>query len=143
MAAALVLSTLPAAPAAAKRALTAGGAVLAWVICVAITYFGGVRARVIVSETLLVVVLTDGLVGSQADPHQVRKKSGARDKTGVFCNVGLGATAMLFYEITRDQTYVVVYACAMAASLTDSIYTCNDSIKDNMKEDYNVRNRFL
>ncbi len=117
----LVLSTVLAVAAALKKALTPWGTVLAWLFCTMITYIGGIPAFVILASTYAFTILADKIAGNRADPKCVRRKSGSRDCTRVFCNVCTGAAAMLLFGITGNQMFFIAYASVMAASLADSL----------------------
>ena len=118
---ALLLSTALAAPALWKRALTADGTILAWLLCVAITAIGGMTAFCILAMTFLGTTLADKFAGKRADPNAIRRKSGARDAWRIGCNVGVGAIAVLFCALLQDQRFLMVYAAVMAESLADSL----------------------
>ena len=94
---ALLISTLLALFAVWRRALTPIGSLLAWALCLLITFAGGWKAFFVLAATFLCTVAADKLAGSRADPQGLRRKSGRRDAVRVLCNVGVGALAMALY----------------------------------------------
>lgn len=119
---ALIPSTALAIPALWKRALTPGGTLLAWALCLVITCAGGFTAFAILALTLICTVAADHLAGGRADPRGVRRKSGSRDALRVLCNVGMGALTMALSLWTPYRTaFVTAYAAVMAESLADSL----------------------
>ena len=121
----VVISALPgtvlAGIALKKKALTAPGTILAWSLCLLITYTGGAAAFTILAVTFLLTILADRYAGRRADPGMVRRKSGTRDATRVFCNVGTGAAAILFMLISGKRFWFTVYAAVMAETFADSL----------------------
>ena len=118
---ALLISTLLALFAVWRRALTPTGSLLAWALCLLITYAGGWTAFFVLAATFLCTVAADKLAGSRADPHGLRRKSGRRDAVRVLCNVGAGALAMALYLMSYRSAFAVAYAGVMAESLADSL----------------------
>lgn len=118
---AFLLSSALAGLAAYKKALTKGGIITAFVLCIIICCFGGLNAFVILAITFMLVVAADKLAGKRADPRSIRKKSGARDTTRVLCNVGIPALALSLFGITGERKFLFVYAAVMAESLSDSL----------------------
>lgn len=118
---ALLLSTALAGTAVWKKALTPGGTALAWLLCVIVCACGGLPAFLLLAATFLCTVGADRLAGSRTDPHGVRRKSGRRDAVRVFCNVGVGAGALLLAGQLREPGFRFVYAAVLAESLADSL----------------------
>lgn len=118
---ALLLSTALAALAVWKKALTPGGTALVWLLCVLICAFGGLPAFWILAAVFLCTVAAGRFAGERADPHGLRRKSGRRDAVRVFCNVGVGAAALLLSALLRDPSFRFVYAAVLAESLADSL----------------------
>jgi len=118
---ALFISTLLALFALWRRALTPIGSLLAWALCLLITYAGGWTAFAVLAATFLCTVAADKAAGSRADPHGLRRKSGRRDAVRVLCNVGVGALAMALYLMSYRSVFAVAYAGVMAESLADSL----------------------
>jgi len=118
---ALIISTLLALFALWRRALTPIGSLLAWALCLLITFAGGRTAFGVLAATFLCTVAADKLAGSRADPHGLRRKSGRRDAVRVLCNVGVGALAMALYLMSYRSAFAVAYAGVMAESLADSM----------------------
>lgn len=120
---AIGLSTLLAALAVYKKALTRGGLVLAWVSSVIITYCGGLGSFIILAATFVLTVPVSGLkkAARRDAGENVQVKTGRRDTRQVFCNVGTGAIMLLIGLFTDRDVYKVAYAAAMAASLSDSM----------------------
>ncbi len=118
---ALLISTLLALFALWRRALTPIGSLLAWALCLLITFAGGWTAFFVLAATFLCTVAADKLAGSRADPHGLRRKSGRRDAVRVLCNVGVGAMAMALYLVSYRGVFAVAYAGVMAESLADSL----------------------
>ena len=118
---ALIISTLLALFALWRRALTPIGSLLAWALCLLITFAGGWTAFGVLAATFLCTVAADKLAGSRADPHGLRRKSGRRDAVRVLCNVGVGALAMALYLMSYRSVFAVAYAGVMAESLADSL----------------------
>lgn len=118
---ALLLSTALAALALWRRALTPGGTALAWVLCVAVTAFGGGTAFAVLAVTLLLTAAADRFAGGRADPNGVRRKSGSRDGWRVACNVGVAACAMLLSGLTGSAAFRAGFCAVMAESLADSL----------------------
>ena len=118
---ALLISTLLALFALWRRALTPIGSLLAWALCLLITYAVGWTAFLVIAVTFLGTVAADKLAGSRADPHGLRRKSGRRDALRVLCNVGVGALAMALYLVSYRSVFAVAFAGVMAESLADSL----------------------
>lgn len=118
---ALLLSSSLAGLALWKRALTPGGTLLAWALCLLITAVGGGTAFAVLAVTLLGTVAADRFAGERTDPYAVRRKSGSRDAVRVFCNVGAAGCAMVLYAITGWKGFLLSYAGVMAESLADSL----------------------
>ena len=121
MISALIISTLLALFAVWRRALTPIGSLLAWALCLLITFAGGWTAFGVLAATFLCTVAADKLAGSRADPQGLRRKSGRRDAVRVLCNVGVGALAMALYLMSYRSVFAVAYAGVMAESLADSL----------------------
>ncbi len=119
--AALLLSSALAGLAVWKRALTAGGTALAWLLSVLICAFGGLPAFLILAATFLCTVGAGRLAGERADPRGVRRKSGRRDAVRVFCNVGVGTAALLLAGPLGETGARCIYAAVLAESLADSL----------------------
>lgn len=117
----MILSTALAAIALLKQAITPWGTALAWVLCMVITYFGGIPAFVILATLFAFTIIAEKAAGKRSDPNGVRRKSGKRDSTRVFCNVGIGTVAMLLFGITEKQAFSLAYVAVMSASLADSL----------------------
>lgn len=118
---ALLLSSALAGLALRKRALTPGGTLLAWALCLLITAYGGGAAFAILAVTLLGTVAADRFAGERTDPYAVRRKSGSRDVVRVLCNVGVAGCAMLLYGLTGWKGFFLACAGVMAESLADSL----------------------
>ena len=118
---ALLLSSVLAAAALWRRALTPGGTALAWALCVAITALGGGTAFAVLAVTLLGTVAADRFAGGRADPLAVRRKSGSRDAARVVCNVGVAACAMGLFGVTGNAAFRAGFCAVMAESLADSL----------------------
>jgi len=117
----LLLSTTLAAFALWKKSMTPGGTLLAWLLCLWISYEGGLPAFLILAVTFLLVIAAGKLAGKRSDPYNVRKKNGARDAWRVLCNVGVAACALIPYALWKDHRFLYVYAAVMAESLADSL----------------------
>lgn len=123
---ALLLSSALAGLAIWRKALTAAGTVLAWGMCLAICFFGGLPAFLILAVTFLGTVAADKLAGKRADPSVLRRKSGRRDAVRVLCNVGVGTAMILLYGLSvlrgnPIKSFLLAYAAVMAESLSDSL----------------------
>lgn len=118
---AVLLSTALAGLAGYKKALTKGGILTAWILCIIISFFGGLPAFAILAVTFILVVAADKLVGKRADPNGIRRKSGARDAYRVLCNIALPSIAIMVYGITGKDSFLFAYAAVMAESLSDSL----------------------
>ena len=94
----LLLSTTLAAFALWKKSMTPGGTLLAWLLCLWISYEGGLPAFLILAVTFLLV-----------------------DAWRVLCNVGVAACALIPYALWKDHRFLYVYAAVMAESLADSL----------------------
>ena len=117
----LLLSTALAVPALLKKALTPGGTLLAWALCLVITFAGGLSAFGVLAAVFTLTVLADRDAGRRADPAGVRRKAGTRDAARVFCNVGTGGAAMALYLTTGRGVFALAYAAVMAEALADSL----------------------
>lgn len=118
---ALLLSSSLAGLALWRRALTLGGTLLAFALCLLITAAGGGTAFAVLAVTLLGTVAADRFAGERKDPFSVRRKSGSRDAVRVLCNVGLAGGAMLLCALTGKDGFLIAYAGVMAESLADSL----------------------
>ena len=120
---ALILSTLLAALAFRRRALTGPGLALAWVCALVITYCGGVPAFLALAATFVFTIAAGKL--SRGVRETVEKRihahRGPRNILQVFCNVFVGALMLLLRRLTKNDAYLWAYAGAMAASLSDSL----------------------
>ena len=119
--AALLVSSALAALALWRRALTPGGTLLAWALCVVISRIGGWSAFAVLTTTLIFTVLADRVGGKRADPHAIRRKSGSRDAARVLCNVGIGTGAIILSRVTLLPVFALAYVAVMAESLADSM----------------------
>ena len=118
---AVLLSSALAGLAGYKKALTKGGILTAWILCIIISFFGGLPAFAILTATFLLVIAADKLAGKRADPNGVRRKSGARDAYRVLCNVAFPSIAIMIYGINGKDSFLFAYAAVMAESLSDSL----------------------
>lgn len=121
MTVAMCCSTGLAAVAFGKRALTAGGTLLAWLCCLVITIGAGLTGFGILLLTFAGTVAADKIAGNRADPMAVRRKSGSRGADRIFCNVGVGTATVLLLMMTGEKMFLAVYAAVMAESLADSL----------------------
>ena len=119
----LLVSSLLAGLAIYKKALTRYGVLIAWICSVGISYFGGMRAFLILAVTFLMT-----LVGSKLFAHKkesqletINEKHGTRDAMQIIANVGVGFLSMTLYGITKDPLYFIIYGSVMASSLADSM----------------------
>lgn len=122
----ILLSSALAGLAIWKKALTLPGTALAWGMCLAICFFGGLPAFLILAVTFLGTVAADKLAGKRADPNALRRKSGRRDAVRVLCNVGVGTAMILLYglSVIRGKPryrFFLAYVAVMAESLSDSL----------------------
>ena len=118
---AVLLASALATLAIYKKAMTAGGVVAAWIMCIVITALGGPAAFAILAATFVLTVSADRLAGKRADPNGIRRKSGARDVSRVLCNIGFPTLAIMIFGITGKERFIFVYAAVMAESLSDSL----------------------
>ncbi len=119
----LVLSTLLAAVAIWRRAVTYPGTVLAWVLCVVLSFFGGITAFFALAATFIFTIIAGKLSGKKREKleKKLHAKSGARDSAQVFCNVGLSAIMAAIYGLTDKDAFLCACGAALAASLADSL----------------------
>ncbi len=119
----LLLSSALAGLALWKKALTAGGLLLAWVFAVVITFCGGFPAFAVLAAVFVCTILAGKLSGSiGAEVGQaLHAKCGRRDAAQIVCNVLVGALMLLLKMLTRRDVFLWAYGGAMAASLADSM----------------------
>ena len=119
----LILSTLLAALALWRKALTLLGLALAWVCALVITYCGGAVGFAALAATFVFTILAGKL--SRRVRETVEKRihahRGPRNILQVFCNVFVGALMLLLRRLSGNDGFLWAYAGAMAASLSDSL----------------------
>ena len=112
------LSGLLALLAHMKKALTPGALLLAWSFSVIITFLSGFGGFTILCAVFIFTILADKIGKSKSK----REKSEVRNPMQIFANVGTGTLVIL---ICATFGYFMegffLYACAMAASLADSM----------------------
>lgn len=118
---AIFASTALAVLALITGALTLRGTALAWIFCIVISCSDGLPAFVVLAAVFILTAAASNLAGQRADPHSVRRKSGARDIDRVSCNVGAAAFAAGLYCLTDCRGFMFAYAAVMAESLADSV----------------------
>ncbi|MCC8048996.1 MAG: DUF92 domain-containing protein [Oscillospiraceae bacterium] len=119
----LILSTLLAAFALWRRALTVPAGVLAWCFSVIITFVGGLGCFAALAATFVFTVIAGKISGARRESMEVKlhKKTGRRDAVQIICNVGVGTLMLALYALTHRGTFFLAYAAVMAASLADSM----------------------
>ena len=119
----ITLSTALALLAKTKKALSIPGIIVALIFCTIITYSFG-----FLGFTLLTVsIISSYLVGKIK--HDKRKeieqkyheKTGTRGLIQVLANVLISAILASLYLITKNEIYMISFACAITASLSDSM----------------------
>lgn len=119
----LILSTLLAAIAIWRRAITYPGTALAWCFSVAICYFTGVTGFCALASTLVFTLIAGKISGKTRERAEkaVHAKSGRRDAAQIFCNVGTSAVMALLFGLTEREEFLCASGAALAASLADSL----------------------
>lgn len=119
----LILSTLLAAIAIWRKAVTIPGTVLAWCLCVVLCYFGGLTDYFALAATFIFTIIAGRLSGKTREraEKKLHAKSGSRDSAQVFCNVGTAAVMAAVYGLTRRDDFLCASGAALAASLADSL----------------------
>ena len=108
--------------AAWRKALTRGGLLLAAALAVVIGVCGGVSGFLALAATFLFTIAAGRISGAKRERLEkaLHAKTGARDAVQIFCNVFVGALALLLYRLTSYRGFLWAYGGAMAASLADS-----------------------
>ena len=119
----LLAATALAGLAAWRKALTPGGLALAWVLAVVIGFCGGLSGFLALAATFVFTIAAGKLSGAKRErvEKDLHAKTGARDAAQVFCNVFIGALALLLWKLTAYRGFLWAYGGAMAASLADSM----------------------
>ena len=106
-----------------KKALTDAGTIMGWILSIVITFSLGIRGFTILLMTFVGTLVAGKIKHQKRDKiiKDINQKPGKRDFVQVFVNVGIGSLAASLFYITKDDIYVIVYACVMASSLADSM----------------------
>lgn len=109
--------------AAWRRALTPGGLALAWALAVVIGVCGGAAGFLALAATFVFTIAAGKLSGARRErvEQRLHAKTGPRDAVQIFCNVFVGALALLLWRLTAYRGFLWAYGGAMAASLADSM----------------------
>ena len=106
-----------------KKSLTKFGAIVAWILSIVITYCGGTVGFVILLVTFLSVMVVGKISHKKRENiiKNINQKSGKRDSIQVLANVGVVTISLIIFYITKNDIFLITYACVMASSLADSI----------------------
>ncbi|MDD3341452.1 MAG: DUF92 domain-containing protein [Bacilli bacterium] len=119
----ICLSSLLAGFAIYKKAFTKNGVIIALLLSILITYCGGVTGFVILVTTFLATMIAGKIAHTKREliVQNTNQKHGKRDAVQVLANVGMGTLSLLLFYFTKDNIYLITYACVMASSLADSM----------------------
>lgn len=119
----LILSTLLAALALWRRAITYPGTALAWCFAVVICYCAGVAGLCALAATLVFTLIAGKISGKKREraEKKLHAKHGRRDSVQIFCNVGTSAAMAALYALTQREEFLCASGAALAASLADSM----------------------
>lgn len=119
----LILSSLLAALALWRRAITYPGTALAWCFAVVICFFTGAAGFCALAATFVFTVIAGKLSGKKREKleKKLHAKSGRRDAVQIFCNVGLSALMAALYGLTERDCFLCASGASLAASLADSM----------------------
>ena len=106
-----------------RKALTPGGLALAWALALVICFCGGLFGYVALAATFVFTIAAGKLSGKRRErvEKKLHAKTGRRDAVQIFCNVFVGAAALLLWALTGYRGFLWAYGGAMAASLADSM----------------------
>ena len=106
-----------------RKALTPGGLALAWALALVICFCGGLSGYVALAATFVFTIAAGKLSGKRRErvEKSLHAKTGRRDAVQIFCNVFVGAAALLLWALTKYRGFLWAYGGAMAASLADSM----------------------
>ena len=119
----LMLCSLLAGFALYKKALTNVGTFIAWVLSIIITYCGGLVGFVILLTVFMATIIIGKIFNKKRETilKNTNQKNGKRDSIQILANVGFGTISLLIYYFTKNEIYLITYACVMASSLADSM----------------------
>ena len=119
----LALACALAGLAAWRKALTPGGLALAWALALVICFCGGLSGYLALAATFLFTIAAGKISGARRErvEKKLHAKTGRRDAVQIFCNVFVGALALVLFRLTRFGGFLWAYGGAMAASLADSM----------------------
>lgn len=111
----LILSLILAGFAYLKKALTKPALLLAFILCLIITYSGGLTSFII-----LTVVFLGSQISKIISPAKAKPET-QKNIFQILANVLLGAISLLIYYFTKNSFFPVVYASLMAEALSDTM----------------------
>ncbi len=119
----LILSTVLAAVALWRRAITYPGTALAWCFSVVICYCGGWVNFCSLAATLIFTLIAGKISGKTREKAEkkLHAKHGKRDSVQIICNVGMSALMAALFALSGKNAFLCASAAALAASLADSM----------------------
>ncbi len=119
----LILSLVLASFAFFKKALTNNALILAFIFAFLITYFGGISSFLMLTTVFLSTVIA-GIIKKEKRKEitkDIHQKGHQKDIGSIIANVAPGTIALLIYGFTKNEIFLVVYACLMAEAISDSL----------------------
>ena len=119
----ITLSSLLALFAIYKKSFTIFGTFTAWILTIVITLCGGLSSFLILFTIFFATFIAGKLFSTKRDNivKDINQKNGRRDFIQVLANIGIGTFSLIIYSFTKENTYLIAYACVMASSLADSM----------------------
>lgn len=119
----ILLSLILASYAYYKKSFTLFGSLLACIFSIIITFISGYIGFIILLITFFTTVIISKISKVKRNKiiNDINQKHGRRDAIQVFSNVGLATISIIIYYFTKNNIYLITYACVMAASLADTI----------------------
>ena len=118
---AFILSSVLAVTAVSLNAVSLFGGILAWILCTAMSWLGGLSLFLTISTVLLITVACAKYAGKKADPFRLRKKHGRRGAERILCNIGIAGLMCMIYGLTANRVFLISCYTALAESLSDSV----------------------
>ena len=106
-----------------KKALTFGGMTAALVLMIAILFWSGLNALLMLILAYLLIIAVDMLFKDRIEnvTSSINKKSGTRDIVQVMANGLTAGIAILVYGITDNPDFLFLYVIGIGEALADSI----------------------
>ena len=106
-----------------KKAMTNSALLVAFIFSVIITYFGGVSSFLMLATVFLLTVVANLIkkevrINKTKDIHE---KGHKKDIRSIIANVAPGTFTIIFYGLTNNHIYLVIFAALMSEAISDSL----------------------